>query len=73
MFKFMSKLSWKQILAWIAIIFLIGMYVVTLVLSLMQSPFARQMFHAALYCTVFIPVMAWVFLMTVKLVKGRGE
>lgn len=69
----MSKLSFKQILAWIAIILLVGMYVVTLIFSMIDSPLAKQMFYASLYCTFFIPVMSWVFLMTVKLVKGRGE
>lgn len=65
------KVTFRQIIAWIAIILLAGIYVVTLICSLIDSPLAEQMFHASLYCTFFIPVMSWVFLMTVKLVKGN--
>lgn len=68
-----NGITLKQILAWIAIVLLVGMYVLTLVFSMIDSPLAQQMFHASLYCTVFIPVIAWVFLMTVRLVKGSGH
>lgn len=68
-----GQISLKQILAWIAIIFLVGMYVLTLVCSLLDSSLAQQMFRASLFCTVFIPVISWVFIMTVNLVKGSGE
>lgn len=67
------KVTFRQIIAWIAIILLAGIYVVTLICSLIDSPLAEQMFHASLYCTFFIPVMSWVFIMTVKLVKGSGN
>ena len=67
------KVTFRQIIAWIAIILLVGMYVVTLVCSIIDSPLAEQMFHASLYCTFFVPVISWVFLMTVKLVKGSGK
>lgn len=63
----------KRILAWIAIILLLGMYVMTFIFSLLDSSLAQQLFHASLYCTVFIPVIAWVFIMVTKLVKGRGN
>ncbi|MGN0294364.1 MAG: hypothetical protein ACI4D3_10230 [Lachnospiraceae bacterium] len=66
------KMTFRQIIAWIAIILLVGIYVVTLICSLIDSPLAEQMFHASLYCTFFIPVMSWVFIMTVKLVKGNA-
>lgn len=68
-----GKMTLKQIAAWIAIVLLVGMYVFTLICSIINSPLAEQMFHATLYCTFFIPVIAWVFIMTVKLVKGNGD
>lgn len=68
-----KNMTFRRILAWIAIILLAGMYVLTLIFSLIDSPLARQLFHASLYCTVFIPVISWVFLMVVKLVKGQGN
>lgn len=68
-----EKMPFKRIVAWIAIVLLVGMYVITLVFSLIDSPLARQLFHASLYCTVFIPVISWVFIMVLNLVKGQGS
>lgn len=68
-----KKMTLKRILAWVAMILLVGIYVLTLIFSLIDSPLAKQLFNASLYCTVFIPIISWVFLMVVKLVKGRGN
>ena len=68
-----GKKTFHRILAWIAIIFLVAMYVLTLVFSIMDSPLAEQLFRASLYCTVFIPVISWVFIMVVKLLKNWNE
>lgn len=68
-----NKVTLKQILAWAAIILLAAMYVITFICSLINSPFATQMFQASLFCTFFIPVMVWVFILTIKLVKKDTE
>lgn len=61
----MSKKT-RQILAWIAIIALVGLYGATLIFSLMGSPFARKMFQASLCGTFVIPIMIWLCMMALR-------
>lgn len=53
----MKKL--KSILSLAAIIILVGMYVVTLVFSIMGSEIADGLFMTSLYCTIIVPI--WIF------------
>lgn len=62
----------KQVFAWIGIGILVGLYVFTLILSLVESPLAQQMFYASLYSTFFVPIMIWIFIMTVQWVRGKA-
>ncbi|MGN0268224.1 MAG: hypothetical protein ACI4D7_11165 [Lachnospiraceae bacterium] len=56
----------RQILAWIAILALVGLYVATLIFSLIGSPFAQRMFQASLIGTFVIPIMIWLCMMALK-------
>ena len=56
----------RQLLAWIAIIALVGLYVATLIFSLIGSPFAQKMFQASLLCTFVIPIIIWLCMMALK-------
>ena len=56
----------RQILAWIAIIALVGLYAATLIFSLIGSPFAQKMFQASLLCTFVIPIIIWLCMMALK-------
>ena len=56
----------RQILAWIAIIALVGLYVATLIFSLIGSPFAQKMFQASLLCTFVIPIIICLCMMALK-------
>ena len=56
----------RQLLAWIAIIALVGLYVGTLIFSLIGSPFAQKMFQASLLCTFVIPIIIWLCMMALK-------
>lgn len=62
----------KQVFAWIGIGILVGLYVFTLILSLVDSPMAQQMFYASLFSTFFVPIMIWIFIMTVQWVRGSA-
>lgn len=62
----------QQILAWIAIIALVGLYAATLIFSLIGSPFAQKMFQASLFCTFFIPITVWVCLMALRWSKNSS-
>lgn len=56
----------QRILAWIAIIALVGLYAATLIFSLIGSPFARKMFQASLCCTFFVPITIWLCMMAFR-------
>ncbi len=56
----------KQILAWIGIVILVGMYVCALVFSFMDSPMAQTLFRAAIAATFIVPVLLYAFLLVAK-------
>ena len=66
------KKSKKSILALAGIVFLIGMYLFTLICAIIKTPFAKSLFMASLYCTIVVPVFIYIFMMVTKYLKGRG-
>lgn len=56
----------KRILAVIGIIFLAGMYVITLALALTDNSIAGNMLMASLFATVVIPVLLYAFLLVYR-------
>ena len=59
----------KRILAWIAIILLLSMYLLSFIFALIKSEFAGSLFRASLGCTILVPVFLYLFLITAKAVK----
>ena len=59
-----KKYPWtaKRIAAWICIIVLVAMYVVTLVAAIMSKPGAETLFKSSLALTIFLPIVCWVFI-----------
>ena len=51
----------RRIGAWIGIILLLGIYVVTLVSAILQKESTSGLFVASLFCTFVVPV--WVFVL----------
>ncbi len=47
----------KRILAWIAIILLVMLYVATLICALINSPLSMRLFGASVALTILIPVL----------------
>ena len=60
----------KRILAWICILFLVGMYVTDFVLALIGSDLARNMLMASCICTILIPIVLYG---VVTAFGGRGR
>lgn len=58
----------KRILAWIAIVLLFGMYVVTAVMAFTATPNTVQMFKTSLIATIMIPVMVYVVFFLYRLI-----
>lgn len=63
----------KRILALIGAALLICLYGSTLVFALMDSPAAAELFRASIAATVFIPVLLYAYILTARLLKGRGS
>lgn len=51
----------KRILAILGLILIFCLYAATLILALLDSPFARQCLMAALYCSFFLPVTIYAY------------
>lgn len=58
--KVSSSSKTKRIIAWIAIILLVSMYLVTLILALSGANAYNSWFMVSLYLTLIIPVLAYV-------------
>ena len=67
----MKKL--KRILAWTAIILLVGMYFITLILAIVDSSAAGVMFKASFACSFLIPIMLYAYMLVYKWTKDRND
>ncbi len=59
----------RRILAGIGAILLAGMYVMTLVFALMDSPMSGNLLMAAIACTIILPVLLYAFQLVYRVVK----
>ena len=53
--------NFRRIGAWVGIVLLLGIYIVTLVSAILQKESAGGLFLASLFCTFVVPV--WVFVL----------
>lgn len=63
----------KQILAIIGIVILVGMYVTTLILAIMNNELSNRFFMASIICTVVVPVLIYIYQWLYKLVKKAAD
>lgn len=61
-----KKVTFRQILAAVGLLLLVGMYVVSFVLAFMAKPGAEGMFMASLLATIIIPILIYGFLVLDK-------
>ena len=57
----------KRLLAIICIILLLGMYVITFVMSIVDDPNTMTIFRGCIALTIFIPVVAYIYICLHKL------
>ncbi len=62
----------QQILAILGIILLVGLYLFTLILAVLGKDFF-PMFMAALFASMALPVLLWLYGFLYKLVKKKAE
>lgn len=66
------KKSMKRILAILMVVFLLSLYVWSFVAALLARPEANRMFWAALFTTIFLPILFYVFIWVADMVRGKG-
>ena len=60
------KKKTRQILAIIAIVLLLSMYLINLVLALIGSDWAREMLKLTMVMSLMVPILLYAFLMLMK-------
>ena len=63
----------KRFFAIAGIILLVGMYVATLIFSIIQGEMAAGLFRASLICTIVIPFFIYIYTMLFKNMKNRRD
>lgn len=63
----------KQILAWIGIILLAGLYISTLVFALIGSETADRLFRASIAGTILVPVFLYAMILIAKVLGNRQQ
>lgn len=65
------KMTSKQIVAWIGIIALAAMYIITLVVAIINPGQGGRLFQACLVATMAIPLLIWVYVWMYGKLKGK--
>lgn len=63
----------KRILAIIGIIFLLSLYLITFISSIMVTPYSSNLFEASIYCTMIIPIMIYAYALIYRVLKKRNQ
>lgn len=62
----------KKRIGAICILALIALlYLATIIFALIDSPFAKSCLMAALFCTIVVPVMAYVYMRLIQYLNNR--
>lgn len=59
----------KQVLAIIGVIFLVSLYIITLIFAITDNSNTMRMFQASILATVIIPVLMWAYSFIYRLLK----
>ena len=63
----------KRFFAIAGIVLLAGMYVATLIFSIIQGEMAAGLFRASLICTIVVPVFIYIYTMLFKNMKNKRD
>ena len=63
----------KRIFAILGVVILIGMYLVTLVLALVDNPHTFDLFKISVGLTILIPVLLWIYLAMYRYMEQRRQ
>ena len=68
-----KKISPQQVAAMICVVLLVGMYVATLIVALLDFPGWDRLFQACLVATIGLPILLWIYIWLYKQVKEKKE
>lgn len=63
----------KRITAIVVLVLIALLYLATLIFAIIDSPFARSCLMAALFCTIVLPVIAYVYLKLIENLKEHRD
>ncbi|MBR1743190.1 MAG: hypothetical protein IJ733_15240 [Lachnospiraceae bacterium] len=64
----MNRKKLKRILAWIAVVILVGLYITTVVMAILVTPNTVHMFRTSVMATIMVPIMMYVVLFLYRLI-----
>ena len=68
-----KKISPKQVAAMICVVLLVGMYVATLIVALLDFPGWDRLFQACLVATIGLPILLWIYIWLYQQIRERKE
>jgi len=63
----------KRVTAIVVLVLIALLYVATIIFAIIDSPFARSCLMAALFCTIVLPVIAYVYLKLIENLKEHKD
>lgn len=63
----------KRITAIVVLVLIALLYLATIIFAVIDSPFARSCLMAALFCTIVLPVIAYVYLKLIENLKEHKD
>ena len=67
-----KKFTFKQIVAVVGLLLIVGMYVASFVFALTAKPGAEGMFMASLVATVIVPIVLYIFIVLDKIARKNA-
>ena len=67
-----KKITFKQIVAVVGLLLIVGMYVASFLFALTAKPGAEGMFMASLVATVIIPIVLYIFIVLDKIARKNA-
>ena len=65
------KLTPKQIVAWIGIVTLAAMYLITLIVAIVNPGEGGRLFQACLVATIAVPLLVWIYVWMYGKLRGK--
>ncbi len=63
----------KKIIAIIAVIILLGLYLITFILAILNKPGSAGLFQASVYATIVIPILFYIYLWLYRQIKEKDK